>query len=90
MWLDLDFILFSGLAELIIFFFFLSPIKIKSSPYIKEIIKNMFERERERCVSNITTSNNLLLKLYFENFIFGLYVVNMHANFYAIRMLFTI
>ena len=38
---------------------------------------------------NVTPTNNLLLNSYFENPTVGLqvlYVLNMHANFYANRM----
>ena len=44
-------------------------------------------------LSNVTSSNNLLLNSYFMNFtvkLHILYVLNMHANFHANRMLFTI
>ena len=44
-------------------------------------------------LSNVTSSNNLLINLYFVNSTFGLhvlYVLNMHANFHTNRMLFTI
>ena len=42
---------------------------------------------------NITPPNNLLINLYFENFIVGLhvlYVLNMCSKFHTNRMLFTI
>ena len=42
---------------------------------------------------NITPPNNLLMNLYFKNFIIGLhvlYVLNMCAKFHTNRMLFTI
>ena len=44
-------------------------------------------------LSNVTLPNNLLMNLYFENFIVGLhilYVLNMHAKFYTNQMLFII
>ena len=44
-------------------------------------------------LNKVTSPNNLFLNLYFENIIVGLhvlYVLNMHVNFYANRMLFTI
>ena len=43
-------------------------------------------------LSNITPLNNLLINLYFENFIvrlYVLYVLNMHANFHINWILFT-
>ena len=61
----------------------------------------LIERERERevqvilCVtlSNVTPPNNLLLNLYFKNRtveLHVLYMLNIHADFYANRMLFTL
>ena len=44
-------------------------------------------------LSNVTPPNNLLMNLYFENFIVGLhvlYLLNMHINFHINWMLFTI
>ena len=44
-------------------------------------------------LSNVTSPNNLLLSLYFENLNVGLYVLyvlNMHANFHVNQMLFII
>ena len=44
-------------------------------------------------LSSVTPPNNLLLNSYFGNLTVGLhvlYVFNMHANFHANRMLFTI
>ena len=44
-------------------------------------------------LSSITPPNNLLLNSYFRNLTVGLhvlYVFNMHANFHANRILFTI
>ena len=44
-------------------------------------------------LSNVTPSNNLLLDSYFENStveLHILYVLNMHANFHANQMQFTI
>ena len=44
-------------------------------------------------LSNVTLPNNLLMNLYFENFIVGLhilYVLNMHVKFYTNQMLFII
>ena len=44
-------------------------------------------------LSNVTLPNNLLMNLYFENFIVGLhilYVLNMHVKFHTNQMLFII
>ena len=41
-------------------------------------------------INNVISFNNLLLNLYFENLIVRLHVLNMHANFHANQMLFTI
>ena len=44
-------------------------------------------------LSNVTPLNNLLLNLYFKNLtveLYVLYVLNIHANFHANRMLFTL
>ena len=44
-------------------------------------------------LSNVTSPNNLLMNLYFENFTIGLhvlYVLNMHINFHINQMLFII
>ena len=37
-------------------------------------------------LSNVTSLNNLLFNLYFENSTIELYVLNMHANFHANQM----
>ena len=44
-------------------------------------------------LSNVTSPNNLLMNLHFENSTIGLHVrygLNMHANFHTNRILFTI
>ena len=44
-------------------------------------------------LSNVILPNNLLMNLYFENFIVGLhilYVLNMHVKFHTNQMLFII